>query len=117
MSATPPEALIKAGHRFEGLLSFRGEAQVDGIFRGGIVATGTLRLGETARVKARVEVDELIVAGILDGDVTARRRIELRSSARVTGELFTPRLVLEDGCVLRGRCRTTPPIGGSDPVD
>jgi cytoskeletal protein CcmA (bactofilin family) len=100
-----PVVSIAAGCSFEGLLTFHGATQVDGRLVGEVVATGTLRLGATARVRARIEVDELIVEGELEGDIVARRRIELSPSARVTGSLEAPRLSLAEGCVFQGRCR------------
>ena len=101
-----PPILIAVGCAFEGLLTFQGETRVDGVLVGEVVARGTLRLGETARVRARIEVDELIVAGELVGDVVARRRIELLPSARVRGSIEAPRLLLAEGCVFEGRCRS-----------
>lgn len=108
--ATGPVPLISIpeGCSFEGLLTFQGEIQLDGELVGEIIAEGTLRLGATARVRARIEVDELIVAGELVGDVLARRRIELSPSARVSGSIEAPRLSLADGCVFQGRCRCRP---------
>ena len=104
----PQESLpaILEGCRFEGLLTFRGEAWIEGEFHGEVSARGTLGLGPGARVGASVMIDELIVAGELEGDVVARERIELRSTARVKGSLEAPRIQLEDGCTLQGRCRT-----------
>jgi len=99
---------VPAGGRYRGLLSFRGAARVDGDFAGEVIAGGTLWVGERGVVRARIEVDELIVAGVLDGEVRARSRIELRTTGRVSGALFTPRLALADGCILQGRCRAGP---------
>ena len=106
-----PVAIPKGG-RFEGLLSFRGAARIDGQLRGQAIVQGTLVLGESATVEARIETDELIVAGTLEGHVRATRRIQLLSSARVTGELCAPRVRLVDGCQLRGRCRAGPRADG-----
>jgi len=103
-SESPPA--IAEGCRFEGFLTFRGETWIEGEFRGEVSARGTLGLGPNARVGASVSIDELIVAGELEGDVVARDRIELRSTARVRGSLEAPRIQLEDGCILQGRCRT-----------
>jgi len=100
-----PAISIAVGCSFEGLLTFQGETQVDGQLVGEVVAQGTLRLGETARVRARIEVDELIVEGELIGDVVARRRIELLPTARVKGSIEAPRLSLAEGSIFEGRCR------------
>ncbi len=104
--ADPGPIIVGESARFEGLVTFRGRAQVDGEIEGEIVCRGTLRLGETARVRGTIEVDELIVAGALEGEATARERIELTSTARVKGILRAPRLALADGCVVEGRCET-----------
>lgn len=103
-----PTISIGAGCAFEGLLTFRGETRVDGDLVGEVVASGTLRLGKTARVRARIEVDELIVDGELEGDVVARRRLELSSTARVRGSLEAARFSLAEGCLLEGRLRSLP---------
>jgi cytoskeletal protein CcmA (bactofilin family) len=102
----PGEIVVGASGRFEGLLTFRGRARIDGEVVGEIVCRGTLELGEMARVNATIEVDELIVAGTLEGEATARSRIELMPTARVKGTIRAPRLCLADGCVVDGRCET-----------
>lgn len=104
--ATGGPVIVGESGRFEGLVTFRGVARVDGEVDGEILCRGTLTLGETARVRGVLEVDELIVAGFLDGDATARKRIELTPTARVKGTLRAPRLALADGCVVEGRCET-----------
>jgi cytoskeletal protein CcmA (bactofilin family) len=100
--------LIEADCYFRGLVAFRGDARIDGSFEGEVVAGGTLRLGEGARVRARIEVDELVVAGVLEGRVDARRRVELLPGAHVQADLRTPRLVLAEGSFLHGCCATAP---------
>ena len=101
--------LVPESARFEGLLTFRGCAQIDGEVEGEILCRGTLRLGETARVIAHIEADELIVAGSFEGEASARDRIQLTPTARVKGVIRAPRLAMEDGCVLDGRCETAAP--------
>jgi cytoskeletal protein CcmA (bactofilin family) len=93
---------------FEGVLSFRGTVRIEGRLKGDVLASGTLLIEPGAVVQGRIEVDELVVAGTLEGEATARHRVELQSSARVAASLWTPRLSLADGCVLDGRCRTGP---------
>ena len=100
--------VIGPGTRFEGLLTFRGRARVDGSLSGEIVGHGLLVLGPGARAEAKVEVDELIVAGEIEGDVRARRRIELLASGLIRGDVETPRLVIAEGGRLLGRCTTGP---------
>ncbi len=105
----PAEPIIGPTAKFAGLLCTQGSARIDGAVAGEIVSRGRILIGETGRVRARIEVDELVVAGELQGEVWARERIELAPTARVAADLHAPRLVLAEGCVLEGRCHTERP--------
>jgi cytoskeletal protein CcmA (bactofilin family) len=107
--------VIPAGGRFDGLLAFSGAACIQGLLRGEVRARGSLRIGTSGRVEARLEVDELVVEGRLVGDVVARERVELRSTAVVEGTIHAPRVQLVDGCRFRGRCRSG--VAGELPAD
>jgi len=101
--------VIDAGASFEGLLTFRGAARVDGHLTGRVVADGCLVIGPRGRVDADVEVDELVVGGEFHGDVSARGRIELLSSARAAGTMRAPSFALAEGCTFDGAWETTRP--------
>ena len=108
--------LLAEGAEFSGLLALDGPARIDGQLRGEVIGPGPLWIGPRANVEARIETDELVVAGALAGDVRASRRIALDGTARVRGELSTPSLSLAEGALLEGRCtagRRREPDGGS----
>lgn len=114
---SPDEAtpiVVGPGARFEGLLSFWGRARVDGALRGDVVASGTLEVGPAAAVAARVEVDVLVVEGHVEGHVVARERVEIRAGGRITAEVATPRLVLDEGGALDGRLVMTGRVAEGD---
>jgi cytoskeletal protein CcmA (bactofilin family) len=102
--------VLDAGASFEGLLTFRGAARVEGELSGRVVADGCLVIGPRGRVEAAIEVDELVVAGELRGDVVARRRVELLATGRVVGRLRAPSFALAEGCVFDGQWETTPAV-------
>jgi cytoskeletal protein CcmA (bactofilin family) len=111
--------LIGEGAEFDGLLALDGPARIDGQLRGEVVGPGPLWIGPRASVEARVETDELVVAGALAGEVAASRRIALVGTARVRGELATPSFALAEGAQLEGRCsagRRAEPAGESPAV-
>ena len=113
-SAADDDAVVLGpGTRFEGLLTFRGRARVDGTLTGEIAGHGVLVLGPAAYAEARVEVDELVVAGEVEGDVRARRRVELLATGCIRGDVETPRLVIAEGGRLLGRCTTGPAARGA----
>jgi cytoskeletal protein CcmA (bactofilin family) len=95
------------GTVFDGVLSFEGTLRVDGRLAGTVHAvSGSLVVGAQARVEARVEVAELVLAGALTGDVVAHRRVELLPGASLRGSITSPRLAIADGGTFSGRCAT-----------
>ena len=102
-----PTCAVGAGASFDGILTFWGLARVDGKLRGEVVADGTLEVGPEADVHAKVEVDVLVVEGLVAGEVLARERVEVRATGRITAAVRTPSLVLEEGGSLEGRIEMT----------
>ena len=96
---------IAKGSEFVGKLTFEGTVRVDGKVDGEIFSKGTLFIGSDADIKAKINVDTVIIAGTINGNVTARQKIEMRSPARLTGNITTPSLVIEEGVMFEGQCK------------
>lgn len=95
------------GTSFDGVLTFEGTLHVDGQLAGAVFAhAGSLVVGASGRVNARIEVAELVLAGVLVGDVVAQRRVELMAGAQLEGSITAPRLAIADGGRIAGRCLT-----------
>ena len=95
------------GTSFDGLLTFEGSLRIEGQLAGSVFADeGALLIGPTARVRARIEVAELVLAGSLIGDVIARRRVELLPGAELEGNVTSPLLAIAEGGRIVGRCIT-----------
>lgn len=98
-------SIVDQGCALEGRLTFVGTLVLNGKFQGEIHSSGTLLIGETGQVQADMEVDVLIASGQVTGKITARERVQLRSKARICGDMTTPVLVLEEGVVFDGHCK------------
>ena len=99
-----PEPVVGPGARFEGTLAFRGTARVEGEVEGVVLAQGTLHVAPGAVVRAQIEADELVVAGTVEGNVIAPRRVILLAGGRLVGDVRTGSLALADGSLLEGHC-------------
>ncbi len=96
---------------FEGKMTFEGVFRLDGKFEGEIFESGTLIVGETATIKGKVGLDTIIINGLVEGDVHARTRVEIHSTGKVYGTVFTPILTINEGGILEGHCKME---GGPD---
>ena len=102
-------SVIDHGCEAEGRLAFVGTVALNGKFHGELLSADTLLLGEQAEVEAQVEVGVGIISGQIKGNITARERVELARSARIFGNISAPVLVLEEGAVFDGQCKTSRP--------
>jgi cytoskeletal protein CcmA (bactofilin family) len=101
-------AFLGQGTEFQGQLKFDGTVRIDGTCRGEIHATGTLVVGEGGRVEAEVQCGTLIVHGEVVGNVQASHRVEALAPAKMTGNIQTPVLVINEGVVFEGNVRMEP---------
>lgn len=97
-------AFLGEGTSFIGSLQFDGAVRLDGRFEGDVSGNDLLIIGPAASVRAEIQVGSLVVGGRLEGNVVARKRVELLGTARVTGTIKTPSLVVSDGAILNGMC-------------
>ena len=89
-----------------GEINFRGMMRVDGHVTGRVASDdGTLIVSSGGRVEAEVSVAVAKISGEVTGDITASERVELGRTARVSGNIQTPALVVEDGAIFEGNCR------------
>ena len=92
------------GCRVSGQLSFQGPARIDGVVDGEIQCQGALTIGEGAEVRAKISGQVVVIRGKVEGNVTAKERVELLAPARLIGNVSAPRLIISEGVVLDGDC-------------
>jgi len=99
---------VGSGTVITGEASFKSMLRVDGRFSGRINSTGgTLIVGSGGQVDANIEVAIAQIHGIVTGDIVATDRIELGRAAKLTGNIQTPSLMIEQGAVFEGSCKMT----------
>jgi len=88
----------------EGKINSSQDIRIDGSVQGSIeVGQHELVLGPGSEVKANLNARSVIVGGTLHGDVTAAERIQIQSTGVLLGDVVTPRLIILDGGLLRGK--------------
>lgn len=89
---------------FEGELSFEKPLLIKGRFKGSINASSDLYVSREAEVKATITASVVSVKGRVKGDITATERLELFDSSALRGNIKTPNLIMESGCMFNGTC-------------
>ena len=98
-----------------GTLAFKDPVnlQINGRFEGALDTKGNLSIGDKAVVKATIQGESITVAGSIEGQVTATKRLELLSTAKITGKAISPRIVMHEGALLHGSLDMLTPGQGS----
>ena len=97
-------ACITQGIRIKGEITGKEDLFIDGTLEGKLdLGNASVTVGPNGKVKADVSAREVIVRGQLDGKIDGTERVQLWNSGRVTGEVRTERLAIEDGALLRGK--------------
>lgn len=88
-----------------GETNFQMMLRVDGHLTGTVSSDGgTLIIGTNGQVDANVAVAAATINGTVNGDIVATDKIHLGRTAKVVGNIQTPRLILEEGAILEGSC-------------
>lgn len=108
-AAVPPDSSsapdsVSQGINIKGELSGQGDFFLDGVFEGKIrIPHGTFTVGPNARVTAEIEAREIIIRGEVIGTLKAHERIRIWSTGKVTGDMDTRGIMIEDGAVLHSK--------------
>jgi cytoskeletal protein CcmA (bactofilin family) len=109
-AAGEARAYLDKGSKISGKLFFEGPVRIDGQVDGEISANDAVMIGESAVVTAQVKAASVVIAGKVSGDIIASKRVEIRPTARVFGNLTTPVLVVHDGALFEGHCAMNPEV-------
>jgi len=103
-------AYLGKGSKVAGKLTFEGTVRVDGTVEGEVAAQDTLIVGESAIVNAQIIGSTIIIKGKVTGDITARKRVEIKAPGKLFGNVTTPSLIIQEGVIFEGHCS----MGGAD---
>jgi cytoskeletal protein CcmA (bactofilin family) len=93
------------GTTLTGETEFHAMLRVDGHLVGTVTSdAGTLIIGTSGQVDANIIVAAAMINGTVNGDIIASEKLQLGRTARVMGNIQSPRLIVEEGAILEGSC-------------
>lgn len=91
------------GIRIKGEISGRGDLFWDGVVQGKIhITDGSFTVGRNAHIDAEIEAREIIIHGEVKGALKGDR-VQIFGTGKVTGDVETRGIVIEDGAMLRSK--------------
>lgn len=102
------ETVITSDVEINGTIKTSGSIEFNGKLEGDLHSGGHAVIGQGARIKGHLSVESARVSGDVAGNVTAKERVELLASAKVSGDIKAKRLKVEDGVTFVGRSDVNP---------
>jgi cytoskeletal protein CcmA (bactofilin family) len=97
------ETVIGVETRISGEIRGEEDLIIKGRVDGKIHLSHALTVEKGAIVQADVDVRTLVISGTLVGNIVASESVRLLATARVVGDLATPRVIMDAGAAYRGR--------------
>jgi cytoskeletal protein CcmA (bactofilin family) len=111
-------SVVDAHLSIAGDISTDGIVRVDGRIDGTLHRAHTLIIGASGTVVGNIEAHEVVIGGVLTGDLVVSGRVEVQKTATVRGDIAAAAVALEEGGTVHGHVvvRTldadAPAIGG-----
>lgn len=105
--------MLGEGVVLEGTLTFTNTFRIDGEFKGKILRSDRLVIGEKGKVNGEVDVNALVVYGRLEGEVKVKGHVEVHPKGRIVGDVHiaSTSLTVMEGGFIEGSIKMGQPEG------
>src|SRR5271168_4414335 len=100
--------VLNSDVEIKGNLKFAGELTFEGKLEGEITTDGTLNLGDSAVITGNISAQTVVVRGKVNGNITAKEKIEIKAKAEVFGDIRDTKLAIAEGVTFVGKTEVNP---------
>lgn len=104
----PAKNVLNSDVEIKGNIKFSGELAFDGKLDGEIHTDGTLTLGDGAVINGNISAQSVVVRGKVNGNISAKDKIDIKSKAELFGDIRATKLVIEEGVTYVGKTEVNP---------
>lgn len=102
------QTIISSDVQITGTIKSSGPVRIDGKLEGDLVCAADAVIGRSAVIKGGIQVNSVVIEGTIQGNITAKDKIDMKSTAKVHGDISAKRLAVEDGVTFIGRSEVNP---------
>ena len=107
---------IGADTKIEGTIISKTSVRIDGTIVGGVCANGTVVLSKSGQIKGNVIAENIIIAGVVDGNMQIKDKTNIEPTGEVYGDITTSRILIDEQSVFQGKCNMNISREGKKPV-
>jgi cytoskeletal protein CcmA (bactofilin family) len=97
-------SIVGEGTRFKGELRVSGLLRIDGDFSGEIETAGKVLVGKNGRAECTINAETVVIGGVVRGNIVSSDKVVILSTGMLIGNVSTPRLIVEEGVIVHGKC-------------
>lgn len=105
--ASGAATLVNDGCKITGQISGTGDFLVSGEIDGDCDIDGSVTVAASGLWQGTIRATNVIVAGHIEGDVTATSKVEITNTAKITGKVTGEAIAVAEGAVVEGVMKTT----------
>jgi len=87
-----------------GDIKSEGDFRIEGVVEGTIVTKGRVIIGVSGEVKGNIQCVNADIEGSFSGKLIATELLSLKGTAKISGEVFINKLLVETGATFNATC-------------
>lgn len=106
VSASPSNALnsLVQGTDITGKIKAANDFRIDGSLNGDLACEAKVIIGATGHVEGEITCENALIEGSFDGTLVVRDMLQVRSNAKVNGDISYGKLEVDSGAEINGTC-------------
>ena len=99
------DSYFEKGIRLKGTLWVKGLVHFDGDFEGEIYSSDHFIIGKSGKILGNIKTYNVTNKGFIQGNIFAENKVALMHDSRLTGDISTFHLIIDEGSNFEGRCK------------
>ena len=92
------------GTKLVGDLTAQNDMRIDGFLEGNFTCSGKLILGPKGLIKGHIDCQNALIEGTIDGTIKVKELLQVKESAKISGEITTDKLMVQPGAIFNVKC-------------
>jgi len=89
----------------EGTVKSESDIRVDGVIKGSLNCSAKVIIGPTGFVEGEIRCANAVIEGRFEGNLTVAELLNVRETAKVSGDVKTKQLIVQSGAVFSVSCK------------
>ncbi len=92
------------GTMVEGTVTSDSDIRVDGVIKGKLICKAKVIIGSSGSIEGEVKCRSAVIEGSFNGSIVVEELLNIRESAKISGEIATNKLIVQSGAVFNVSC-------------